>query len=323
MMKKRLFAVLTALLCCGSAVLPVSAQVDYVRLTHELIAINGNLEYNPDTYLSGVLVRTDGTELTEEMLSGMEGFEGLQDWESYSASVKADGTPDTELIPDGNGYMIFIDGTTSLKAAGRLMQMEVACITDIMLVHYMGCSPVDVFPAFTIQLTDENTDISSISGFEGFAVSETFFVQDRTVIELVDAENASFAAAAETEQDLYVYMQNFAEEVMAANPGVFSEITPYYEVTEILCDYGFTATPIWQTAGDHNADGEVNSNDAADLLVQAAQDGVAEASETAVSPDSDVNLDGVADSTDAAYILQYAALKGSGADADWVEILKK
>ncbi len=206
---------------------------------------------------------------------------------------------------------------------GRQLMLKYDYITNISIVtetDYAYGTWLDYCFAveFSTGVTPESLDISELGEFtwyHSFGNLYGCFLENAEDSEFVKRINA------DTQYEEYVWGVNFSEELLSK----YTEITDMFPdiVVPVANDVKGESYSIWQTAGDHNADGEVNSNDAADLLVQAAQEGVAEASETAVSPDSDVNLDGVADSTDAAYILQYAALKGSGADADWVEILKK
>ena len=82
-----------------------------------------------------------------------------------------------------------------------------------------------------------------------------------------------------------------------------------------------SAVPIWQSAGDPNADGEVTAEDAADLLITAADIGTG-ASIKAISAE-DVNADGFVSADDAAAVLCYAAAQGSGNPLNWIDILRK
>ena len=77
---------------------------------------------------------------------------------------------------------------------------------------------------------------------------------------------------------------------------------------------------IWQTAGDCNADGEVNAQDAAEQLLLAAEAGTG--AEITVTGANDINADGAVNALDAAAVLVYAAAQGSGQTLSWTEILR-
>ncbi len=285
----------------------------------------------------GYVVQTDGTVLTEEMLQEIAPTGTLYTWSEYNkyhdAAYYWRETEFSSVEDDASFYILQLDEETreEIDAIGRMLTLELDCIESVYYAEDYSYSNMLMQWAFILTAKDgaalDETSIPELSDFtceqwgaDGASEYTYTFVGDQDTSPLFD--KGDYAGTLETSYAVYSIWQEYAQMILDHHADKLQNVKVDADHLLNIFDTKAAATPIWQTAGDHNADGEVNSNDAADLLVQAAQDGVAEASETAVSPDSDVNLDGVADSTDAAYILQYAALKGSGADADWVEILK-
>ncbi|MBQ2264187.1 MAG: hypothetical protein II341_02190 [Oscillospiraceae bacterium] len=87
--------------------------------------------------------------------------------------------------------------------------------------------------------------------------------------------------------------------------------------------YTYKGVPMFpksmQRIGDVSGDGTVNAADAAELLVNAAENGAGMA--RAVSFSADVNADSAVNALDAAAVLTYAAAKGSGSPLSWVQVL--
>ncbi len=342
-MKRKFTAFLIAALFAMASVSSVSADdLDIRPFPYRDKVVVANVITEPQ---NGILVQTDGTVLTEDMVSDLDGYQEMMTWDDFvhSFSWYPNTAGEYAISDPDNAYWVALDTTDrdEMKVLGRTLRQELGCATEVYLVdilsYYRSSTSfnIKIYPREGAELFDENTIPELVEDFHfgDSETGETIYTDDNGTyyLYLFDGEvegNALFDGYTDISEAgvMYSVYELWADFVQ----GIIDEHSDIIEDGEILytndiwnpVQVDYEAPPIWQTAGDHNADGEVNSNDAADLLVQAAQDGVAEASETAVSPDSDVNLDGVADSTDAAYILQYAALKGSGADADWVEILK-
>ncbi len=270
-----------------------------------------------------LLVKTDGTELTKDMLESVDGFQYMHELSSmmyYLGDFTVDSIENT--------YVIALTSEDSLVTSGRSLMQQYTFIDSVYVVDVLHFSPYSWLYGFILTPSDSSTDLLTVSipelaDFEGVYSSEvgvycyTLSESSTDFKSEMESENLS------SNYEKYLYMADYAEMILQNHSDILQSVEVEYLIEEIGLQGITSGTPVWQTAGDHNADGETNSNDAAALLVQAAEDGAAEASAETVSPDSDVNLDGVADATDAAHILQYSALKGAGMDPDWVEILKK
>ncbi len=364
-MKKRILSILTAAICTISTTLSLNVSADtfmeYPITTDPYVEDLLVLAKAP--YLTNViLVHTDGTELTEDMVSGFEGYSALYTWEYYGVYISmeipymydeitedpSDLIPCYDCLPDAdqdgepdkdNNYCIVLsegyDDEASLQNFAKQLMLTYDFVEESYLFYTCAIEHYHNQFSFAVEKQDEELvlDMSMFPELGDDFEIETYtyneveynsitFVGEEEGHPLFEKESTM---ANDQSYELYQRWTALGEQILADHSDILSSVTLKCEVSPLLVTYkGFYETePVWQTAGDHNADGETNSNDAAALLVQAAEDGAAEASAETVSPDSDVNLDGVADSTDAAYILQYSALKGAGMDPDWVEILKK
>ncbi len=330
-MKNRILAALTAFTCTAAMTLSVSAG-EYAKDS------SGLLSYVTTYSYYGLMVETDGTELTEEMVSGIDGFQGLYNWEAYCSSDHAWTELLTDCTPEGTAYMIHMDTNNkqTLTQLSRQLALNLDCVTNVQYVTRREYQRAVMAWKYTVETKSEDIvlDASTIPELSEFTCAQ--FEEAPSDVGTVytyvfagDAENSelfpNYSTGWDGQQsyDAYQLWNAFGQELVEKYSDILSSVRVETNLLEDAVEYEAVPVSPWQTAGDHNADGETNSNDAAALLVQAAEDGAAEASAETVSPDSDVNLDGVADATDAAYILQYSALKGAGMDPDWVEILKK
>lgn len=85
--------------------------------------------------------------------------------------------------------------------------------------------------------------------------------------------------------------------------------------------------------GDVNFDGDVNAEDAAIILVYAAEAGAGETAvlysaddadaESEAKQSADIDGNGVIDAVDAANLLIYAAILGAEGTADWADVLRQ
>ncbi len=351
-MKKRILSAITACICMASSVLSMTGYADTFM---EHPNCDDLLIIAHDPTLSNVLlIHTDGTEMTEDMVSNFEGYSSFPTWVDYAYNstymiyrdgemIPGDGTlpdadQDGEPDSDNNYCVTLAEGYTdkaSLQKFAKQIMLTYDFVEEVYLLNDRTITKCSNDFSFKVELLDgvQNLDISMLPELgEDFEIeSYTSNEVEYYSVQFIGEEdgNPLFETDSErpSEASYTVYQRWIAlgEELLANHSDILSSVTlkcTESQTLDIFMPF-FEVEPVWQTAGDHNADGETNSNDAAALLVQAAEDGAAEASAETVSPDSDVNLDGVADPSDAAYILQYSALKGAGMDPDWVEILKK
>ncbi len=355
-MKKNLLPILTACICIASSMLSITTYADTFMehpFTEDLLVLAN--EPHLRTFL---LVHTDGTEMTEEMITDFDEGSSICKWEDYAYYIVAnipnindeetgevvpyyhnlpdadqDGNPDKD-----NNYCVMLPeeyDEASLRSFAKQLMLTYDFVENAYLFYDSSVLYYYNQFSFSVEKQDEELvlDISMFPELGDDFEIETYTyneVEHNSICFIGEEEGHSLfekesTMANDQSYELYQRWTALGEELLANHSDILSDVSLTVTEQQVLGQYCgfFELESPWQTAGDHNADGETNSNDAAALLVQAAEDGAAEASETTVSPDSDVNLDGVADATDAAYILQYSALKGAGMDPDWVEILKK
>ncbi len=329
-MKQKLTAILAAFLCTFSSFPAAAAETENIYLLP-----------NDNGYFYGFIAQTDGTVLTEDMIPFKDDamYSGLQGWSVLTRPLAWDGF--TETTYEGDTDSVYIVGIRQndpelMNAYARELMLALDCVVNTYLFEYTSYQYAAYAGDITVVMNDptvqlEDLDIPEFAEATVSGNSVHFDYPNSSLWEQAEiyVEEAS-GGTVSVDGNISIYEQEFlyqyAESLEEKYSEYFSDVIVellFQEASENVSDEVSATVSPWQTAGDHNADGETNSNDAAALLVQAAEDGAAEASETTVSPDSDVNLDGVADATDAAYILQYSALKGAGMDPDWVEILKK
>ncbi|MBQ2264633.1 MAG: hypothetical protein II341_04435, partial [Oscillospiraceae bacterium] len=136
-MTKKITAFLTATLCMASAVaLPVSALDLTVYENAEFEYLDGWLRWVRTYPFYGVLVETDGSELTETMLDSFDGYTALTDLESFT-SEQSWGVELVDFTTESKAYMIYTSSgmtTDELTAFGRNVMQEFACIEAVHLV---------------------------------------------------------------------------------------------------------------------------------------------------------------------------------------------
>ncbi len=322
-MKRRLFALLTALACLAGFAPAVSASAAlYTRTKRGGIGY----DYHFEMY-KGFLVETDGTELTEDMLKGLSGFSQLVPLEEfvYKASW---GQCSISYQPEGTAYMVSIDSDDpeTLTKLGRSLMLSEECITQVRLVDFEKYGTAIAGSSVIIQPKDDAVEINSevipeLEGFEFNYNSFTGYTVKRNHTEDCNCDLCSdLREVSAGSYDYYLRMQDFADELS----GMYSDLIATAEARVYCLEESYTETSsdvsIWQTAGDCNADGEVNAQDAAEQLLLAAEAGTG--AEITVTGANDINADGAVNALDAAAVLVYAAAQGSGQTLSWTEILR-
>ncbi|MBR2914097.1 MAG: hypothetical protein IKC40_09280 [Oscillospiraceae bacterium] len=325
MMKKKLSALLTALACMAStAGMPVSAvsEGDYVEREE------GSLYYVQNaSRFYGIMVETDGTELTGDVFEGYEDYYGMQTWEEFT-QLNPWGDCVTDIIPDGLAYMAFtytLD-EEAMTAWGRTLMMENPAITNVYLLDYVTYTAAYPTSEYVVRTKDPEVipDESFLPIPDGYKLEHSekgmalYAVPDipwnEAVVEFYTEDGAVDRYAQ------YLYYCEKADQLLAEHSDILSDVEPLYNIpANGLTSGDCTVQSIWQFAGDCNADGEVNAQDAAEQLIAAAN--AATGGEIEITGANDINADGAVNALDAAAVLAYAAAQGSGQNLSWVEIL--
>ncbi len=317
MIKKKVFAFLTALTCITSmSAFPASASSN-------LTSIDGSL-YLQAGMTNSILVETDGTKLTKEMLNMYQGdcHVGL----CKNAEL---GNIVTDLEITENTYLIHLasNDMDTLITLSRKIALELDFVKEVNTILETSYSYASWTYDYSLTPNDPTFDLSAISipELEEFTVGAP---RNGTYhYTLKDPETSQFKAAMDAEifatpYNEYLYVKQYADNIQEK----YSDVLKTVEVMAITdpmiscTTIDKTAQSIWDTAGDHNADGTVNAQDGADILQLAAELGTG--ARTAISSASDVNADGTVDAQDAAAVLTFAAASGSGSPLTWVEILR-
>ncbi len=316
MKRKRITAFLTALsVITAFSALPVSAEL--------YVSPAGDMSYLTKTAFSGVVVETDGTALTEEMVNTFAGYRAIVNYEDFTAPLGW-GSFETSIVPDGTAYMLYTENLDddALTALGRTLMLEMDFITNVYLVEQLMYEEIVSNYEIFVKTLNEEIVLSAdqIPELEGFTIIQ----YENSVDATLQASDDTIAMMNEqefTEYDRYLYFNELADSLRTDYADTFASVK--YGVTVLeqngSTEYGTLAA--WSTAGDPNADGEVTAEDAADLLITAAEIGTG-ASIKATSAE-DVNADGSVSADDAAAVLCYAAAQGSGNPLSWVDILRK
>ncbi len=123
----------------------LSAGIAAILTITAMQALPCHAEYQLETRLvgsgtyKGLLVETDGTAFTEEMVSCLSGYEGLEYWEVYSHDHDMQCCPaNQDIAVSGTEFMVMLDTNNreTLTRLGRALLLEQDCITDVSIVDY-------------------------------------------------------------------------------------------------------------------------------------------------------------------------------------------
>lgn len=324
-MKKKLLAFLSALACMASTAGMTASAVfkgDYVERE------NGSLYYIESAgRFRGIMVETDGTELTGDVFEGYEDYYGMQTWKEFAIQSSTYMTF-TSIVPEDKAYMAhtYTFDEKGLTAWGRTLMMENPAITNIYLLYYVTYIPAYPTSEYIVRtkdpevIPDENflpipdgyKLVHSEKGMADYAVTglmwyesvEKFYTEDGTL----------------DRYEQYLYYCEKAEQLLAEHRDILSSVEPIIIMPEDGSASGdCSVQSVWDGAGDCNADGVVNAQDAAEQLIIAANAGTG--SEIEITSANDINADGKVNALDAAAVLAYAAAQGSGENVSWLDIL--
>jgi hypothetical protein len=325
-MNKKMIAFLTALTCMSAlAALPASAELQVLP--------DGKWVDATTTPYPGIMVETDGTELTREMLSDIEELVQIKNIVSYEEFTKSYPFWKTvvSVEPESKAYMLNLNETSPdvLIKFGRELMVTMDCIKETHLcetTHYRYPLSTNKFTVKTKDGIDLNeADIPEFAGFtldpfDGEVIPEE--MRNSWTV-LMPTDTFSVMLRTLSRYEIYCYNQDFCEEILEKYPDIIEFMGQHikYNCTSNDNAASYAASSVWTSAGDSNSDGAVDASDAANVLTIAAQNGTGAAIK--VTAADDVNADGAVNATDAAAVLCYAAAKGTGADVSWVDILRR
>ncbi len=318
-MKKRIFALLTAL-CCMSAI--VSAPVSAVIVGNEEGFVEGSIVDKSTKRFCGVMIETDGTELTEEVASGFEDFHSLETYEEFARDY-CWGKVITNITPDGTAFMFCTQysDTDALTKLGREIMTELDYVTDVHIVDEVTYQQVELMYGYAFATLNPDDDVNEtvypeLKEFTVYGSNGTYTakIPDETVMGLREQY---------TDYEQYLMFVEFADSMMEKYRDTLRYFSPEIIGLESgSADNGnYIATSVWTSAGDNNSDGNVTAEDAAGMLTLAAQIGTG--ADIKATSANDVNSDGTVNAEDAAAVLAYAAANGSGNEVSWVDILRR
>ena len=329
MMKKKLFSILTFLTMTASM---GSLNAFACECLDHLTFINDYPYYVTSSAFGGIVVETDGTEFTMDMLDDNKIIGNIQTFDEYYCD-RVWGFQLFDFSTDETAYAIELNSNISKEeriALARSLMLEFDFIKDVHDVSLLNCQQPRFFREMLI--TADNAEIIEKMLNDSNQYPEFADAVMEGKVEYSEIPSGYWCYFSFEEQDSMV-SEGLAEpwEIHKENCRLADIINEKYgdminverpEVAYLeLDDNKGLVTSAWDTAGDSNTDGTVDASDAADVLTIAAQNGTG-AGIKATSA-NDVNADGNVDASDAAAVLCYAAAQGTGAEVTWLDILKK
>ncbi len=319
MRRKKLTALLTSLSMIASLSTVTANAVEFVDYDGFSLKSSGS---------SALLVQTDGTAITEEMIT--EEFDWIYRVKHCLSEV---GRPLTEEVITENTYLFYFQPSVAeeVPMLSRALQLECDWIEDLHLISEYYYQHANWTYEFYVTPADLEMDMTTLE-FPELAEFEMYEKQCydgsyRYYMNFPDGtafQTAMEEANLPTYYDEYLYMEAYGDAIAEKYSAVIADVYTGWIAEDLCIATEFVRNPdmsIWQSAGDPNADGAVTAEDAADLLITAAEIGTG-ASIKATSAE-DVNADGSVSADDAAAVLCYAAAQGSGNPLSWVDILRK
>ncbi|MBQ7004684.1 MAG: hypothetical protein IJN57_12080, partial [Oscillospiraceae bacterium] len=274
-MKKSISAVMTAICCLASLTsLTATAVYDVGGWTER----DGDLYYEFRGIDAGLLIETDGTELTEEMLADFPACTGVMAWDLY-AMPGADYLMEPTEIPGANAYFVIVPAGEQyeLDAAGRKLLQEYDCLTSARLVQYCDYTFSGWDYVYSVETTgaDVVLDATSIPELSEFTIKEAH-VDGFYVYTLETPEDSAFAKEVSGEYlsyALYEAALEYGNALAEKYSEMISAVTPYMAVDLSPSGTEYELLSIWDTAGDLDTDGKIDASDAAELLALSAMRG--------------------------------------------------
>ena len=327
-MKKKLTALLTALTMTASM---GAVSVSACDCFDEMTFVNGNPVYETKSYFGHCLiVETDGTELTKDMFTGVD---GVADVESFTGTpeFKAWGVQEFDFSTEKTAFIVYFDETMErepLINSARAFHLQIPCIEDVHTVNAINRQRLSYSRSFYVRFKesdiDEKPDVSKFEELADFKIDEVSYSNADGCYQCLVDTSEQWSTLKESGMKYWEIHKMLCEMVDTLNVKYGGEFTAYnpevcpLDTAELK---NGNASSVWTSAGDSNSDGAVDASDAANVLNIAAQNGTG-ANIKATAAD-DVNADGAVNAADAAAVLCYAAAKGTGADVSWVDILRR
>ncbi len=337
MMKKRLFAALTALFCTASmAAMPVSAMyTDYSVTKRDFSEYDerGTIHVTDYGTFNGIVVETDGTVLTEEMVHNLEGYVKLKPWEEVYLPQGACNWVEYSAIPGESAYMIGIDPESDAQREilGRQIMLEHDFVKAVHIVDYVSKTYAHWPNAhLSVQVKEgvvlERDTIPELAEFDNFRHA----YENVYSYSIQDIEASAFNAnlTGKTEYEQLQFGLQFTKELEEKYSDILLSVSPAVITPASSTPSELSAASIWDTAGDLDANGEIDASDAAELLVLSAMKGAtvnggADPFTAEQKSAADLNGDTFCDANDAAYILQFAAEAGAGSELSIGEFMTR
>ncbi len=329
-MKMKISAVLTAV-CCFASLASLTASA--VNNVSEMTERDGLLCNEYRAIDAGLLIETDGTELTEEMLADFQACTGVMAWDLY-AMPGADYLMEPTEIPEKNAYFVIVPTgeLAELEAAGRKLLQEYDCLTSARLVQYCDYTFTGWDYVYSVETTgaDVVLDETSIPELSEFTIKETH-VDGLYRYTLETPEDSAFAKEVSGEYRSYALYEaalEYGNALAEKYSDVISAVTPSIAISLGASGTEYAFLSIWDTAGDLDTDGKIDASDAAELLALSAMKGAtvnggADPFTAEQKIAADLNGDTFCDANDAAYILQFAAEAGAGSELSIGEFMTR
>lgn len=248
------------------------------------------------------------------------------------------------ILIDGTtatGDVVIPEGVTSILGSAFKINKNITSVTIPEGVERIGASAFYACTALTDVKLPESLKVIEDSAFSGSGLTsltvpagvkeigkEAFVnctsLPEATVLgnDVVIGEDAFGCTSTFTAngQYSYIFIRLVLEDfVMNCNPDSTAE--KYATTTGVKVAYLEAAEP---TLGDIDADGVINANDAALILVESAAIGAGQEStlSEAQLACADVNGDGMMDAVDASVVLQYSAYIGTGGKDSLEDFMK-
>ncbi len=321
---KKTIAALTALIClCSAAALPVSASdnIDFpsMETINDYVGYpeyGGGMDEREVSTMDYFIVETDGTEMMTVDVPYLTKFNASEIVDKDAANCYAG----LEYHADSLYYEVHLDSLEHMTAVARKLWIENTSVRNIYFVRKDTRTPIHGPWGLVIYPKDENAELYA-KDFPCFASITKNKENSGWSVGLSPELCEERDAICETDYEDYLFMCEQAELLMEEYGDLFDRVELEYSGWLAVYSYFYMTQSAWATAGDPNADGEVTAEDAADLLITAAEAGAGAA--IAATAAADVNADGIVGADDAAAVLCYAAAQGSGNPLSWVEILRK
>lgn len=331
-MNKKLLAIIAALAISAPSCITAGAYGFNNQTSTDFFSMDYQKSYE-ETYYGDVvchtsntsnsfLVVTDGTALTEEDVRNLPDFKSLKviTWDEY----ERDTHPDLPLELGTEVYKVWFTTKQHMQNTARQFQMEHDFVENVYFIRHHGYSGAWWEGGLQLIPKDENAELH-VEDFPQLSVLELdeYAAMENEIIWgalLTDELNEKCAATCiDNSYDEYLFAYNIAQEILAEHSDILSDVkvSMSHDFSE---SESYSAQSIWQSAGDSNADGEVNAGDAAEILLAAAESGTG--TDVAVTSAADVNADGKIDAADASAVLVYATAQGADAPVEWVDILR-